>query len=427
MQGQSLSSLARRAPTVLPIFHSLLADADAARLLRTSRTTALALLAGYTFTSHTFEPTSLPSLCRLRDTSLLDGLRMTQLVLGAIAVVDFDCAPPHMSPFPACLTSLRLGHHQVVPGHVEQQQHWAALSAAACGWQHTKPWQLPHSHPQAQLHGREGQRWQRPPWSELLGILQCRLPPGLLPRGLRLLQFNLSFNQPLEVGSILSSLTYLVLGNDFNQPLLSGVLPASLLHLTLGYCYSQPLGPGSLPASLERLVLRSTLPLSAVVLPPSLRALHLADLSEPLPPHALPSQLLYFSLYHSRHPLVADALPLNLIDLQLGGYAYAHPLPPGVLPSSLRDLSVGAFAQPLQPDSLPEGLQFLRLRCHSDRFPALPPGSLPSTLLGLDLGDLYKHPLPAGVVPHSVQWIRLGRWYRGGTVDAALPANTERG
>ena len=150
---------------------------------------------------------------------------------------------------------------------------------------------------------------------------------------------------------------------------------------------------GSLPASLERLISRSQLPLSAVVLPPSLRALHLRKLSEPLPPHALLASLLYFSLDDASHHIVADALPPSLIHLHLGGSAYEHPLPPGVLPSSLRDLCIGAFALPLQPPSLPEGLLFLRLRfrARSLSFASLPPGALPSTLLGLDLGDRCRY------------------------------------
>ena len=420
---------------VLPLFHSLLADADAARLLRTSRSTALALLPGYTFTTHIFQILSTSSLRCLRDLGLVYGLRISQLVLGPnVKVFGFDTARLHQSPFPSTLTSLRIGYYRAVlrfisHGHsyVEQEQRWAALSAAACHWQHTGPWQLPHSHPQTQAHGSEGQQWQQLPWSELSSSLQCSLPPGLLPCGLRVLQLNTSFNQPLEVGSLPSTLTYLEFGEHFNQPLPAGVLPASLLHLQLGTDYSQPLGQGSLPVSLERLILRSeSLSLSALVLPLSVRALHLPKLSEPLPPHVLPSSLLYLALHDYRHPIVAGALPSSLIHLDLGGYPYASSLSPGLLPSSLRDLSVGGFAEPLQPGALPEGLLFLRLLCHNGRLPAVPPGALPSTLLGLDLGGYYRHPLPAGVVPHSVQWVRLGPWYRDGRIEAVLPAHTER-
>ena len=47
-----------------------------------------------------------------------------------------------------------------------------------------------------------------------------------------MLQINRTFNHPLEVGSLPSTLTYLVFGDAFGQPLPAGVLPASLLHLS---------------------------------------------------------------------------------------------------------------------------------------------------------------------------------------------------
>ena len=118
---------------VLPLFHSLLADADAARLLRTSRSTALALLRGYTFTTPIFEAASVPSLRRLRDLVLAYQLRITQLGLRAdIAVVDFECLPPQLSPFLSTLFSIRFGHYPVGHDRAEQELHWATLSAAAC-------------------------------------------------------------------------------------------------------------------------------------------------------------------------------------------------------------------------------------------------------------------------------------------------------
>ena len=165
---------------ILPLFHSLLSDADAARLLRTSRTTVLALLSGYSFNIHIFQPASVPSLCRLRDLYLTYQLPNTQLVLHLTPswkVVGFDPARTDLSPFPSTLTRPRIGHYEVSPPkHDEQEQHWAALSAAACHWQDTEPWQLRHSHPQVQSHGREGQRWQQHlTWSRLVGS-----PPVLL-------------------------------------------------------------------------------------------------------------------------------------------------------------------------------------------------------------------------------------------------------
>ena len=76
------------------------------------------------------------------------------------------------------------------------------------------------------------------------GELDCPLPPGLLPPGLRVLLLNNGYNQPLQPGSLPSTLTFLQLGWRFNQPIAPGVLPASLLHLSLRSCDSQPLVQG---------------------------------------------------------------------------------------------------------------------------------------------------------------------------------------
>ena len=123
--------------------------------------------------------------------------------------------------------------------------------------------------------------------------------------------------------------------------------------------------------------------------------------------------------------LLPDVLPSSLIELHLG-QNYTHPLPPGVLPSSLRRLTLGAaFCQVLQVGSLPEGLLFLSFSPGPSILPALQPGALPSTLLGIDLTNRCKHPLPAGVIPSSVRWVRLPSRYRCEHIEAVLPAHAE--
>ena len=93
------------------------------------------------------------------------------------------------------------------------------------------------------------------------------------------------------------------------------------------------------------------LPLSEVVLPPSLRALYLRELSEPLQHNVLRSLLLYLFFHEFCHVIVADALPPNLIDLSVSGYAYPHPLP-------------GAFPAPCATSpSAPSASPCSRARC----------------------------------------------------------------
>ena len=160
---------------VRTIVHSLLTDDDAARLLRTSRTTALTLLPRYTFSSHIFQPASLLSLRRLRNLSLAYDLRLTQLCLpGELESLSFDADAPHLSPIPPSVTALSLS-----PAH-RQEPHWRALSAAAGDWQDKEAWRLPKppSHPLPQSYGEEAteRQWQLP-WSvNPPNSLDCFLP-----------------------------------------------------------------------------------------------------------------------------------------------------------------------------------------------------------------------------------------------------------
>ena len=420
---------------ILSIFHSFLTDDDAARLLRTSHTAALALLPSYTFSSHIFSPVSITSLRRLRDLCLTYHLRITQLGLPHnIQDLTFDPTPPHLSPIPPSVISLTLccGH----AGHVEPD--WAAFSAVATDWYNREPWRLLDLHPSPQWLGEEGTGWQlteapryprsfdesktpTPCFTDPSGDLNCPLPPGLLPSGLRVLRINRAYSQPLQPGSLPSTLTFLQLASVLDLPTAAGALPASLVHLSLGPLYSQPLRPGSLPASLERLNLWSySLPLQVGTLPSQLKALHLGEFNRRLRPHVLPPSLLYLTFSTFNQPLLPDVLPPRLIDLHLGDI-YDQFLSPGALPSSLRRLTLGReFKQPLEVGSLPEGLLFLRFVSGWD-LPQFEPGVLPSTLLGVDFTDRYVEPLTEGLIPSAVQWIRLSSAYRDEPLEAALP------
>ena len=203
---------------LLPLFHALLPDDVAARLLRTSRTTALALLPGYTFTSHIFRPASLASMRSLRDLCALYRLRITQLALPErLKHLTFDSAPPHLSPIPASVVTLTLGQPYSNSEHSGAVRRWAALSAAARDWQDREPWRLPDYHPSPQWFGAEGKGWQLTRWMDEPdiqrldcplpyvpcrdGILDCPLPPGLLPEGLRVLQLSDEYKHTLQPGS----------------------------------------------------------------------------------------------------------------------------------------------------------------------------------------------------------------------------------
>ena len=104
-----------------------------------------------------------------------------------------------------------------------------------------------------------------------------------------------------------------------------------------------------------------------------------------------------------------------------------------MLPSSLRRLHLGChFCQLLQVGSLPEGLLCLRFGVSTEwvePLPPLQPGVLPSTLLAIDFADRYIQPLPAGVIPQSVRWVRLPSELRDldddEQIEVVLPPHAE--
>ena len=387
-------------------------------MLRTSRTTALALLPGYALKSRILEPSSLAFLRSLRDLYQAYGLRITQLSLSAdIESITLDVDSPHLSPIPPSVTCLTLGPSPTVYRRLSADQEdvvrevdrkWVAMSAAAADWPDREPWRLPDSLSSLQSEREEA---RQPPWLHDLDCLvplfaclphalSCPLPADLLPTGLCALVFNDAYKHPLQPGSLPSTLTFLHLGYSFGQPIAPGVLPASLVYLSVNGAMHQhhELLLQSLPASLQRLRLSLWLhPLQAEGWPPRLTVLHLGGFSHPLQPHVLPSSLLHLSFEYSSPPLLPDVLPSCLVELHLSD-TYRHTLLPGVLPSCLRRLTVrGAFRHPLQVGSLPDGLLFLRFDSLPSAslcpLPRLHPGVLPSTLLGIDFQDRYARPL----------------------------------
>ena len=340
--------------------------------VRTSRTAALALLPGYSFTCHTFQPTCLVTLRRLRDLCALYHLRVTQLAVPpSKQELTLDPKSLHLSRIPTTVITLTF-RPPMTDSSVEPS--WAAFSAAASDCQDREPWRLSDPDSSALPAGEEVQRWLAT-WKGLPPLRaagqcsaflhqplrrQARLPHTCRPPPLwsPLAGAQQPLRLPLQPGSLPFSLTFLQLGQQVDQPPALGVLPASLLYLALKYHHDTL--QGSLPMSLERLRLwKWTHPLQAGVWPSGLKALHFEGHDRLLLPHVFPSSLLYLSFWRFDQPLLPSVLPSSLVELHLGDF-YSHPLPPGALPSSLRRLSVCcSSSQPLQVGSLPEGPLFL--------------------------------------------------------------------
>ena len=182
-------------------------------------------------------------------------------------------------------------------------------------------------------------------------------------------------------------------------------------------------------------------------LPQQLRALHLRDCDEslhPLRPHVLPSSLLYTvtqrlqpSPSPRRPPLAAGRAPpvqrlrsspapwcAALFPPQANSRSFIQPA--ATLESS--ESSIDSSPSPLQVGSLPERLLFLFFLERDPNFPLLlplQPGVLPSTLIGIDFTDRCETPLPAGVIPLSVRWVRLWERYRNQHIAVVLPPDAE--
>ncbi|MBM3203649.1 hypothetical protein FJZ55_07075, partial [Candidatus Woesearchaeota archaeon] len=79
------------------------------------------------------------------------------------------------------------------------------------------------------------------------------LPSILITCHIVKIVFDNIFNQPIQIGSLPSSLQQLQFGYCFNQPIQIGSLSSSLQQLQFGYCFNQPIQIGSLPSSLQQL------------------------------------------------------------------------------------------------------------------------------------------------------------------------------
>ena len=395
------------------LLHPLLSDDDAARLLRVSRTTAIHLLTGYTFTRHVFQPDSVAAMWSMKALYEAYGMRPTRMCLpGDLEDLRLEEGSGR-SPFPSSLTCLLL---DVFSQDAPDVWHFTMLDpdiaakkeSIHCLW----------SHPRAES---EDEHYRELVMQDHMSSVQdygfsrdkfnCSLPPGLLPHGLRRLDSPSDLTSPLQVGSIPSTVEVLEFYYNLPHSLSQGMLPSSLVHLVL-WGFDSPLAPEILPPSLQRLFLGGwNHPLAVDVLPASLQALVLIGFNHPLHPHVLPAGLTHLLLCSFDQPLSVGSLSRSLISLDLGT-KFDQPLLPHVLSSSLRVFFHSRTSlHPLLPGTLPEGLVVLHWRRHGVQMSFedfLPPNTLPSTLRALDL----THSTVTSVrgLPTTVKWLGLSEF-----------------
>ena len=153
----------------------------------------------------------------------------------SIRDISIDPTSPDFAPIPASVIALSFARVLDFDSRLlGRDWQWTVQYRAAVGAQlHSQEsgdrdpcWRLPALLSSSQLTGEEGNGWQLTLWVNVrvdpycpvpwipapIGDLNCPLPSGLLPSGLRLLRFNSAYDRALQPGSLPSTLTFLELG-----------------------------------------------------------------------------------------------------------------------------------------------------------------------------------------------------------------------
>ncbi|EGG23282.1 hypothetical protein DFA_05414 [Cavenderia fasciculata] len=147
------------------------------------------------------------------------------------------------------------------------------------------------------------------------------------------------------------------------------------------------------------------------------------SLNKPIPPMKIPPSVQYIDLGHLfDQPLSVGVLPPNLVTLKVS-YNFAHRLEPGDLPASLQRLELGGlYNHPLELGLLPKGLKKVILSdCYNH--PIEEPGIIPEGVVYCFLGFKFNKHIPAGVLPNSVQSLKLPFQMESELVPGSVPPN----
>ena len=231
-----------------------------------------------------------------------------------------------------------------------------------------------------------------------MGLYNGYIARNVLPNGLLTLKMSYQYDQPIDVGVLPAGLTDLDLGNAFNQRLLPNRWPTALRRLAFGthnYRFNHKL--------------------DASILTPSLTTLELSDAYDRLVPTLLPPSLT--KLRYSQQ-LSNGLLPPAITELQLSPY---YRIPNGALPPALTALSfrsrmfgtVGQFTfargalETLEKKELLNSRALRALASEHVDINTLA-AMWPPSLTKLELGSLYKHPIPPDSLPPSLTALDLG-------------------
>ncbi|KYR02057.1 hypothetical protein DLAC_00856 [Tieghemostelium lacteum] len=258
-------------------------------------------------------------------------------------------------------------------------------------------------------------------------FFQKEIRSELFPPSLTYLDLGLRFNYDVSIETLPINLEHLVLGKGFRNSILS--LPSTLQSLILPQSFiPKTLEAGIFPQSLKKLKFLYLYPyprellsylinlvdlelmyfdieLQPEMLPPSLTKLNISWYKQPLQPNVLPSSITYLNLgsYHSANKELC-VLPISLKHL----YLHEHNTPWVTMTLTnqhqIETFHFKSFNHMLEKNQLPNTLKILEFAPNYGR--SITPGSLPTTLEEIKLGEFYTDLMP-GVLSDLVNLKKL--------------------
>jgi hypothetical protein len=142
---------------------------------------------------------------------------------------------------------------------------------------------------------------------------------------------------------------------------------------------------------------------------------------QPLQVGSIPSSVWWLEVGEAFNQPLGDALAHTSITHLLFGYGFQQSLQPGQLPSTLTHLHLERYNQPLPAGVLPPSLQ--QLDMGRDFNHPLPPGCIPSSVTHLKLSNSFNQPLQPGSIPEGVVqlvWNGFGQTLMPGLLPSSL-------
>lgn len=248
--------------------------------------------------------------------------------------------------------------------------------------------------------------------TKLIYKLNQPIGAGVLPKGLKIIEFGLDFNQPIGVDVLPEGLRILKFGSLFNQPIQEKVFPDNLESLEFGINFDQPIGVGVLPKNLRVLKFggRFDQLIGVGVLPIYLESLEFGNLfNRALGPGIFPQRLknLVFGNFFNK-PIAKRAFQNNI------------PIVIKFLPNSIESLTFGRnFNQPNLKGSLPKSLKSLTYGTNYNQ--SIKRGYLPDSLKILKFGPYYNRWMESGSLPKGLEVFMLGKYRMQPTQEGNFP------